>query len=170
MNITIKSFQKEDIPYKIKWINDDKNNQYLHYDLPLREDKTLIWFETLHNRVDRADYTIIYNKQPVGLIGLLNIDEKNKKAEYYICLGEHEFKGKGIASIATGLLIKESKIKFGLQKIYLYTEIDNIRAQRFFEKVGFEKEGLLKNDLIHNGKNIDRYVYGLDIKSYLRNL
>lgn len=169
MNITIRSFQKEDIPYKVKWINDEENNQYLHYDLPLREDKTRLWFETLHDRVDRVDFTITYNTQPVGLIGLLNIDQKNKKAEYYICLGEQEFKGKGIANIATDLLIRESKIRYGLQKIYLYTEVDNIRAQHFFEKIGFKKEGLLKNDLIYNGRNIDRYAYGLDVKSYLKN-
>lgn len=167
MNIAIRKFQEKDIPYKVKWINDDENNKYLHYDLPIREDKTLLWFKTLQDRKDRMDYTITYCDEPAGLIGLLNIDDKNKKAEYYICLGGYKFKGKGIASIASDILIKESYENLGLSKIYLYTEVDNTKAHKLFEKLGFVKEGLLKNDLIHNERRIDRYIYGLDVEEYI---
>jgi len=34
-------------------------------------------------------------------------------------------------------------------------------------KGDFKKEGLLKNDLIHNGEKIDRYVYGLIIEKWI---
>lgn len=167
MVISIRKFKEEDIPYKVKWINDERNNKYLHYDLPLREDKTLEWYNKIKDRTDRADFTITYDNEPVGLIGLLNIDHNNKKAEYYICIGEDSYKGKGIAKKATDLLIKKSYEEFGLIKIYLYTEVENIAAQKLFEKVGFEREGLLKNDLFYKGKKIDRYVYGLDVEEYL---
>ncbi|WP_342470254.1 GNAT family protein [Ureibacillus sp. FSL K6-3587] len=167
MVISIRKFKEEDIPYKVKWINDERNNKYLHYDLPLREDKTLEWYNKIKDRNDRADFTITYDNEPVGLIGLLNIDHNNKKAEYYICIGEDSYKGKGIAKKATDLLIKKSYEEFGLIKIYLYTEVENIAAQKLFEKVGFEREGLLKNDLFYKGKKIDRYVYGLDVEEYL---
>ncbi len=168
MSVGIRKFEEKDIPYKVKWINDDNNNKYLHYDLPIREDKTLIWFKSIVDREDRADYTITYNNEPAGLIGLLNIDKKNKKAEYYICLGGEEFKGKGIAYEATKLLLEMAYKELDLIKVYLYTEKDNISAQKLFEKIGFEKEGLLKKDLIHNGRNIDRYVYGIDLEQYFK--
>ncbi len=168
MNIAIRKFQEKDIPYKVQWINDKENNKYLHYDLPLREDKTKVWFKNIQNRNDRRDYTITCNDKPVGLIGLLNIDEKNRKAEYYICLGGDKYKGKGIAGIATDLLIKKAYEELRLIRIYLYTEVGNVQAQRFFEKVGFKREGLLKNDLIYNERKIDRYIYGLDVEEYIR--
>ncbi|MGP4060972.1 GNAT family N-acetyltransferase [Halobacillus sp. H74] len=166
--IDIRKFQEKDIPYKVKWINDENNNKYLHFDLPLREDKTLTWFNKAKEREDRVDYTVTYEGEPAGLVGLLNIDYKNKKAEYYITLGEERFKGKGIANVATELLIKIAYEKIGLNKIYLYTEVENIKAQRLFERIGFDREGLLKNDLFHNGKQIDRYVYGLDVERYIQ--
>jgi diamine N-acetyltransferase len=169
MQISIRKFQEEDVPYKVKWINDMKNNKYLHYNLPLREDKTLIWFKNLEGRTDRVDFTITFNGEPAGLIGLLNIDKKNKKAEYYVCLGGDQYRGKGIARIATDQLIKVGYRELNLNKIYLYTEVDNISAQKLFENIGFEKEGLLKSDLIHNGKKIDRFIYGLNVESYLSN-
>lgn len=167
MEIKIRKFQEDDIPYKVKWINDSENNQFLHYDLPLREDKTLLWFNSIKDRTDRADFTIIYNEEPAGLIGLLNIDNKNRKAEYYIALGGAEFKGKGIATIASDLLIKEIYSKYNLNKIYLYTEVDNKSAQRLFERIGFIKEGLLKQDLIQEGRKVDRFIYGLLVEEYL---
>ncbi|AIF44551.1 GNAT family acetyltransferase [Virgibacillus sp. SK37] len=164
----IRKFEEKDVPYKVRWINDESNNKYLHYDLPLREDKTLQWFKSLEGRSDRVDYTIIYDDEPAGLIGLLDIDYKNKKAEYYICLGGGQFKGKGIAEFATDLLIKESYKELWLNKIYLYTEVENVKAQKLFEKIGFEKEGHLRNDLFYNGRKIDRYIYGLDVENYIQ--
>ncbi|MFD1851253.1 GNAT family N-acetyltransferase [Oceanobacillus bengalensis] len=170
MEIAIRKFQEEDIPYKVKWINDDRNNKYLHYDLPLREDKTLQWFKTLEGRNDRIDYTITHAGEPAGLIGLLNIDLKGKEAEYYICLGGDKFKGKGIANIATDLLIQRAYKEFGLNTIYLYTEVDNVRAQKLFEKSGFVKEGILKNNLFYNGKYVNRYIFTLDVENYIHNV
>jgi len=170
MEISIRKFKKTDIPYKVKWINDEKNNKYLHYELPLREDKTLLWFKSLDNRNDRVDFTITYNGEPAGLIGLLNIDNENKKAEYYVCMGSEKFKGKGIAKVATDLLIKFGDEEIGLKKIYLYTEVENIQAQKLFESCSFKQEGLLKKDLVHNGENKDRYVYGLDVESYIQEI
>ena len=167
MEIKIRKFQQGDIPYKVKWINDNENNQFLHYDLPLREDKTLLWFNSIKDRTDRADFTITYNGEPAGLIGLLNIDNKNRKAEYYITLGSSEFKGKGIATIASELLIEESYHNYKLNKIYLYTEVENKTAKRLFERIGFIKEGLLKEDLIQEGRKIDRFIYGLFVEEYL---
>ncbi|GGA20506.1 GNAT family N-acetyltransferase [Psychrobacillus lasiicapitis] len=170
MKIAIRKFQEEDIPYKVKWINDERNNKYLHYDLPLREDKTLQWFKSLEARDDRVDYTITYGGEPAGLIGLLNIKLKGMEAEYYICLGGDKFKGKGIASVATDLLIKTVYEELGLINIYLYTEVDNIRAQKLFEKNGFVKDELINNDLFYNGKHIDRYKYNLCMENYIHNV
>lgn len=161
MDVKIRKFTEEDIPYKVKWINNSENNRYLHYDLPLREDKTLLWFKKIKNKEDRVDYTITYQNIPVGIIGLLNIDSVNKKAEYYITLGEVFYKGQGIASAASSLLLKKAFKEMQLNKIYLFTETENIEGQKLFERVGFRKEGLLKEDIIYNKKSLDRFAYGL---------
>src|SRR5699024_12522468 len=91
---------------------------------------------------------------PIGLIGLLNIDKKYRKAEFYIVNGEKSYWGKGFASKATNFFLNYTFLKHNLNKVYLYTEVDNIPAQKLFEKVGFKKEGLLKADLIYMGKKV----------------
>ena len=165
LKIRTRKFKKEDIPYKVKWINDSNINKYLHYSLPLEEEKTLIWFENNKDNKNRIDATIeveIDEKiTPVGLIGLLGIDNTNKKAEFYICMGDATYHNKGVAKEASNIFIKEVFETTDINKIYLYTEKENIKAQRLFEKIRFKKEGLLMSDLIYNQRVIDRYVYGL---------
>ena len=159
-NVVIRNFKENDINKKIKIINDSSNNKYLHYDLPLQYDKTLNWFNKIKDNKNRLDLTILYDNTIVGFIGLLGIDNTNKKAEYYICV-DSSFNGKGIGTIASYLLIDYAFNELGLEKIYLFTEEENVKAQHLFEKIGFVKEGLLKNDIIYNNRIINRYAYGI---------
>lgn len=161
MKITIRSFRKTDIPKKVEWVNNSENNQYLHYDLPLQIDKTEQWFEKICDRTDRYDAVIEADEVPVGLIGLLSIDKKNKKAEFYISMGEVEYKNKGIAKEASRQILKYGFKELELNRIYLYTEYENISAQKLFEKLGFQKEGCLRDDVFSHGHYADRLVYGI---------
>ena len=159
--IEIRKFSFEDIPLKIDWINNTVNNKYLHYDLPLEYEKTVAWYNKIKNADTRYDATVIYNGKPVGLVGLLNIDTVNLKAEYYICLGEDSAKGKGVATVASKMLIKYAFETLKLNKIYLYTEEANVAAQKLFERLGFVREGFLKEDIIYRDKKINRFAYAL---------
>ena len=152
MQISIRKFEEKDISNKVRWINDPANNTYLHYGLPLEEEKTRVWFEINKDRTDRYDAVIEADEIPCGLIGLLNIDCKNNKAEYYVSMGEVSFKGQGVATEASRLLLDYAFISLNLKRVYLFTEADNVPAQKLFEKVGFVREGVIHNDLYSRGK------------------
>ena len=170
MEVRIRKFIREDIPFKVEWINNPLNNKYLHYDLPLEVTKTENWFDNNKDRTDRYDATIVVDNIPVGLIGILGIDYKNKKGEYYITLGNRDYLGKGVAKDASRLILEYAFESIGLNKIYLYTEFDNLGAQKLFEKVGFIREGLLKEDMFSKDKYIDRYVYGITKNDFAKKL
>ncbi len=168
MKVTIRKFEHRDIVKKVEWINNPENNQFLHYDLPLEVTKTEKWFNSIVDRTDRYDAVIEADGIPCGTIGLLNIDRKNKKAEYYIAMGEVSFKGKGVSTQASKLLIEYAFSTLDLNRIYLFTESENVIAQKLFEKVGFVREGLLHDDIISRGRFIDRYAYGLTKSDYFQ--
>jgi len=159
--VKIRAFEKADIHKKVEWINNPENNQFLHYDIPICVEKTEKWFDSHVGRTDRYDAVIEVDNRPVGTIGLLSIDQKNKKAEYYIAMGETAYKGKGIAKEASRLILQYGFDVLKLNRIYLYTESENVAAQKLFEKVGFIKEGLIRSDVFSHGKYADRYVYGM---------
>lgn len=161
MKISLRKFNESDIPNKVKWINDSANNRFLHYDLPLTEEKTAVWYEKIKDSDTRYDAVIEVDGEPVGLLGLLSIDRKNKKAEYYISMGNTSFKGCGVATEALRLLLEYAFCELGLNRVYSYTETENIPAHRHLEKLGFLREGCTLQDVFSRGKFVDRYIYGL---------
>lgn len=166
--IRIRKFEKRDIPKKVEWINNPENNRFLHYDIPLSVEKTEQWFDRHFGEDSRFDAVIEVNGIPIGTIGLLNIDKKNNKAEYYIAMGETSYKGKGFAREASLLLLKYGFEELGLNRIYLFTEEENIVAQKLFERIGFVKEGILHKDILSHGKFVNRILYGFLKEDWLR--
>lgn len=161
MEITIRAFEESDIQKKVEWINNPENNAFLHYDIPITVSGTKKWFNSHIGDKNRYDAVILADGTPVGTIGLLNIDYKSMKAEFYIAMGETEYKRKGIAKQAGFLIIKYAFDHYGLNKVYLFTESENIPAQKLFESLGFIKEGYLRQDIISHGIYVDRVAYGL---------
>ena len=43
-SVNLRKFNENDIEKKIKWINDPKNNEFLHYNIPLNYENTLNWY------------------------------------------------------------------------------------------------------------------------------
>lgn len=167
MKISVRRFEISDIPNKIEWINNPENNKYLHYELPLEYEKTLRWFESASKREDRYDGVIEADGTPVGLIGLLSIDRAVGKAEMYITLGDARYKGRGVAREGLRLLLDYAFGELRLNRVYCYTEVENIAARRLYERVGFRREGTLYSDVLSHGTPADRAVYGLLRADYL---
>lgn len=159
-NIFLSNFTLKDIPNKISWINDSENNSYLHYDIPLSEKKTIEWF---NNKDDsrRMDLVINYDGVAVGIIGLLNIDEINRKAEFYITLGDKSYKRKGISFLASMMILKHAFNELDLNKVYLNVDAENIPAISLYKKIGFIQEGYFKEEIFFKGRLVDRIRFAI---------
>lgn len=166
MKVAIRRFCEADIENKVRWINDPRNNTYLHYDLPLEVEKTRHWFQSVKDRRDRYDAVIEADGEAVGLIGLLSIDSKRMDAEYYVCMGEERCKGKGIARAASELLLTYAFEELRLARVYLFTETENFPAQRLFRRIGFAIEGVREREMLCRGREVSRFVLGMSREAY----
>ncbi len=164
--VTIRDFRWEDIPMKVQWINNPNMNQFLHYHIPLDLEGTRKWFLSKDNQI-RRDCVIEYNGTPVGLIGLLSIDRTNRKAEYYISLGEKKYEHLGIAHKATRLILDYAFYDLSLNKVYLNVDAENEAACRLYSRSGFQCEGLFRQDLMHRGCLIDRKRFAILRQDYI---
>lgn len=159
--LTLRPFSHEDVPLKVKWINDPANNQYLHYPLPLEINATHLWLDRVQKMDTRCDLTIVFDNKPIGIIGLLNIDKiTHKSAELYITIGEYAYRGKHLAGEAMQLLCKKAFTEYCLDEIYLLTETGNTAAIRSYENFGMKQVELRINDAVNQqGVFVDRYMY-----------
>jgi diamine N-acetyltransferase len=94
----------------------------------------------------------------VGTVSLKNINYVDRNAEYAIALRK-TFWGKNYAFEATKLIIEYGFNRINLHKIYLNVLSSNIRANKFYQKFRFKKEGLFKEHIYLNGKYEDLSWY-----------
>ncbi len=86
------------------------------------------------------------NNEYLGTISLKNISVKDSNAEYAVVLCTKAM-GTGVAFDATKKILKLGFEELHLHKVYLCVKNSNIRARRFYEKVGFHEEGIFREQI-----------------------
>jgi diamine N-acetyltransferase len=144
----------DDTDFILKLRNDPEVFQQLFSDPPLYD---LHHREWLKNKPNDLDFIIENNGQKAGRIRIYNLDYRHQKCEYGIEISK-EYRGKGVAKKASILLIDYVFSNLPIRKIYLHVFEDNTRAIKLYEELGFEIEGIFKNEFFKSGewKNVMR--------------
>lgn len=106
-------------------------------------------------------FWILAEGEKIGQINYNQIDTKNKRAELDIIIGSKDYMGKGYGFDALKALIKFLFDNFDLNKIVIEARGNNSRAIRAYQKVGFKKEGLLREEDYFENQFIDCVRLGL---------
>ena len=99
----------------------------------------------------------------IGNIKLGPIDYLNKTSEISYFIGEKQYWGMGIGTLAIKNLIKVAKKK-GLKKLIAGCVQQNKSSQRVLKKNKFKIEGRLKSQYIINKSRTTNLIYGLIVK------
>jgi RimJ/RimL family protein N-acetyltransferase len=102
----------------------------------------------------------------IGVTSLINIDTKNRNAECIIDIGEKEYWGKGYDSESLKLLLEYAFKELNLHRVSLRVFSFNERAIHIYNKLGFKKEGVLRESLFRNGKWHDIITIGILKREY----
>ena len=110
-------------------------------------------------------FAIEYGGEYVGNIGLhRNEDVYRKTAELGYFIGE-PYWHKGITPRAVNLICDYGFRELGVIKIYSGVFSFNTASQRVLEKCGFEREAILRNAVIKNGKICDEIRYAKHLET-----
>ena len=96
----------------------------------------------------------------IGSIGFVEFDWISRKTEIGYWIDSRE-EGKGIVSAATRLLIDYAFNDLEMNRIEIRCSSGNARSAAVPERLGFTKEGTLRQAEIRNGKLHDFNIYGL---------
>ncbi len=72
---------------------------------------------------------------------------------------EHE--GRGIASRAVGALVGAGFRERRLARVELRTSVDNVRSHALAERLGFHREGILRNAQAFSDRRVDMAIYAV---------
>lgn len=104
---------------------------------------------------------------PIGMINHSRIDRDNRSTDIDMVIGQKKDWGQGYGTDALRTFVRYLFDRFELNRIWLGAYTYNKRAIRAYEKAGFKKEGLLREDAWVDGKFVDTVVLSLLRREFL---
>lgn len=159
----IRSVSDSDTENILRWRNSENVKKFFNYQKEITEAEHKEW---LKEKVYKGfvHQFVIYDeslKKDIGSVYLKNVDNVNRKAEYGVFIGERDAIGRGIGTIIAQAMIKYAFNTLHLHRLYLQVHKDNLGAIRCYEKAGFKKEAILKDDIFVNGRFCDIIIMGI---------
>jgi [ribosomal protein S5]-alanine N-acetyltransferase len=96
----------------------------------------------------------------LGWCSMTRWNPDHRSASLGYCLTDAAW-GRGYATEAAGALVGWAFATLDLNRVQAETDTRNLASARVLEKVGFVREGTLREDCIVNGEVSDSWVYGL---------
>lgn len=165
--LALKPLERKHLTQCVTWLNDPEVIEFLTISEPMSMEKEQKWYENYLKDKSSKVYVIETKKgKHIGNLGLHDIDLHNRKAEMGIFIGEKNLWGDGYGTEAVKLGLKLAFEGLNLNRVYLKVFIDNKRAQKCYERAGFKKEGMLRQEEFKDGKYIDCIIYSVLAREY----
>jgi len=105
-------------------------------------------------------YVIIKDHVMIGRLGLYNIDLINKSGSIGYWLDKDRM-GQGIITRCCKAVIDEGFSYLHLNRIEIRAATANVKSQAIPERLGFKKEGIIRQGEFVNNEFVDLYVYSM---------
>jgi RimJ/RimL family protein N-acetyltransferase len=161
--IYLRPLERGDAPRIVPWFNDPEVTRTLERYRPMNLQEEEAFIEHAYRSEHDLPLGIapLDAEQLVGVTGLHSIDGKNRHATFGIIIGEKSEWGKGYGTEATALMVAHAFDALNLNRVWLRVYEHNARAIRAYEKVGFRREGVLRQDRFSEGRYWDTIVMGI---------
>lgn len=160
--ILLRPIQYSDTDKIISWRNSEEIRQYFIYQEPFTRESHEKWLREVIFREKGFQFVIVDKQsgEDIGSAYLRDYDKKHQTAEYGIFLDGLKRSGNGIGTEALKLLVDFAFEQLKLHKIRGRIFADNVRSLRISEKAGFEREALLKEEVLVRGNYRDIVLVG----------
>lgn len=155
--VYLRPFARDDLSYILKWSRDAEIRKLTGEVSPmsraeaegfyrkLRTDKDRIWFAIVMKEGDRV----------IGESGLLRMFKPWRCTDMTIIIGEKDAWGEGYGTEAGRLVLDYAFKELGLHRVSIGVVGLNERALRFWEGLGFKKEGIQRDGYYCDGRYSD---------------
>ena len=162
-NVTLRYLEFDDIDTLYRWETDIELAIWAGWTPPLSRAAFRHKYE---QRITEPEKDLVmlgieFEGQLVGYVQLALIEDDERRAAAGVLVGEKSMWGRGIASTALRILLDYAFTVRNLERVYAEVYGFNQRSLRLMERVGFQKEGVLRQHEIHNGARQDMHVFGM---------
>ena len=170
--IMLREFEQNDLGEMRKWITDPDSTRYLSdtFVVPQTWEQTAGFLDSLLSGSKPGVHLVIADIMTGDYLGqcdLMNVTDYSRKAELAIVLGP-EHQGKGYGGEAIELLLELAFCHLNLNRVHLRVSSQNARALICYERAGFAREGVLRQDSFSGGEYRDTVIMGILRDEWLR--
>lgn len=139
MEIKIEPLREEHALVSWRWRNDSSIWRLTggRPDRFITPEIELEWIKKAIRNQDQKRYAILADSVYVGNVQITDI--KDGSGEFHIFIGEKSYWGKGIASMATALMLRCAFGELKLKRVYLWVNKKNLSAIKVYKKCGFQQ-------------------------------
>ena len=157
----LRKLEEKDAPFMLEWMHDEEITAGFQRPFSKATIESVLHFIQNSFNEENQNFAFVNSQDEyLGTISLKHISHVNDKAEYAVVTRKCA-QGTGAAKKATEELLHYAFANLGLHKVYLSVLEENSRAQKFYEKCGFVREGLEVDAVKINGKYHNHIWYGI---------
>jgi diamine N-acetyltransferase len=145
--VALRPVERSDMTFIRRWVNDPEIRALIGETRPLTYGAAEAYFEKLQHDESRIWFVVVERatQRRLGECGLLRMMPAWRTTDLSIILGERDAWGKGYGTEAITLLMNYAFGFLNFHRIAIGVVGFNRRALQFYEKVGFQREGIQRD-------------------------
>lgn len=136
----LRPIREADLDMVLKWRNSERIRAVMYTDHVISRDEHRKWFETVRKGETFACLVFEHLGRPAGVVTFADIDRTNGRASWGFYLGEADLP-RGTGSVMGFLGVEYAFETLGLRKLCGEAFVFNAASIKFFERLGFAREG-----------------------------
>jgi diamine N-acetyltransferase len=160
--VRLRAPERGDLPTFVRWFNDPETTQFLLRGPPMSLEGEEQWYASLLTRnLDPVFCIETLDGKLIGNIGIMHLDWTDRRAEIGVMIGEKDHWSRGFGTEAITLLLRYMFEELNLERVSLFCDEANLRAQRCYQKCGFRPEGKFRHHRFRNGAYSDDVIMSI---------
>lgn len=159
-SVTLRTIEEEDVEFLRDAINDPEVREGLTTAHPINAEQEREYFEERVSNEEDVNLAICVDGEIMGTIGLHDIDQRAGNCEIGIWLAP-EFHGRGFGTEASRLLIQYTFDELRMHRVLARVLAANEASARVWEKLGFEEEGVHRDEAFTGGEYVDMRYFSV---------
>ena len=156
--------EREDAPVLARYVNDPAVRRTLSMYRPHSVAQEQSFVESLGKSEHQVVMGISRHESPdelIGVAGLHGLDFRGRRAEFGLFIGLSELWGKGYGTEAARMMLDYGFGTLNLNRVWLQVYGHHAAAVRAYEKAGFKREGVQREQHFTEGRYVDGVLMGI---------
>jgi diamine N-acetyltransferase len=165
--VRLRAIEREDLPRYVEWFGDSAISENLANQMPVSRVHEERWFEENLKQPPAQQALAVDAKkgrgkwEHIGGAGFSLVDGRNRLAEFGLFIGNRKYWNKGYGRDTLLTLLGYGFGTLNLNRIQLRVMDFNRRAIHLYEKIGFVREGSMREAHFYQGRYWDMHLYAI---------